>query len=65
MEPLPRLMLNTFVLKLNIHERSILMCTTVCINSFIRVPSTPVDLISFIAIIFLATISGFSINSPI
>ena len=47
--------------KLNTLTSGILNCPSVSINSFGRIPSTPSDLLSFIAFIFLATISGVTI----
>ena len=50
--------------KLNTLASGILICSTVYISSFGGIPSTPGDLLSFIAFIFLATISGVTINCP-
>ena len=50
--------------KLNTHASSILICSTVYTSSFGGIPSTPGDLLSFIAFIFLATNSGVTINGP-
>ena len=50
--------------KLNVLASGILICSTVYISSFGGIPSTPSDLLSFIAFIFLATISGVRINGP-
>ena len=50
--------------KLNTLASSILICSTVFISSFGGIPSTPGDLLSFIAFIFLATISEVTINCP-
>ena len=41
--------------KLNTLASGILICITVSISSFGGIPSTPGDLLSFIAFIFLAT----------
>ena len=49
--------------KLNTLASGILICSTVFISSFGGIPSTPGDLLSFIAFI-LATISGGTINGP-
>ena len=50
--------------KLSTLASGIVICSTVSISSFGGIQSTPGDLLSFIAFIFLATISGVSINSP-
>ena len=50
--------------KLNTHASGILICSTVSISSFGGIPSTPGDLLSFFAFIFLATVSGVTINCP-
>ena len=47
--------------KLDTLASGVLICYTVSINSFGRIPSTPGDVVSFIVFIFLATISGISI----
>ena len=44
--------------KLKTLASGILICYTVSISSFGGIPSTPGDLLPFIAFIFLATISG-------
>ena len=44
--------------KLNTLASGILICSTVSISNFGGIPSTPGDLLSFIAFIFLATNSG-------
>ena len=48
----------SFTDKLNTLASGILICSIVSIHSFGGIPSTPVDVLSFIAFIFLATISG-------
>ena len=48
--------------KLNTLASGILTCFTVSISSFGGIPSTHGDLFSFIAFIFLAAISGVTIN---
>ena len=48
--------------KLNTLASGIMICSTVSISSFGGIPSTPGDLLSFIAVIFLATISRVTIN---
>ena len=50
--------------KLNILASGILICYSASISIFGEIPSTRGDLISFIAFIFLATISEFTINCP-
>ena len=50
--------------KLNTLASGILVCSTVSISSFGGIPSTPGYLLSFITFIFLATISGVTINGP-
>ena len=52
----------SFTDKLNTLASGILICSTVSISSFGGIPSTPGDLLSFIAFIFLATVSGVKIN---
>ena len=42
----------------------ILICSTVSISSFGKIPSTLGDLLSSIAFIFLATIFGVTNNCP-
>ena len=49
---------------LNTLASGVLICSTVSISSFGLIPSTPDDLLSFIVFIFLATISGVTINFP-
>ena len=49
--------------KLNPLESGKLICSTVSI-SFGGIPSTPDDILFIIAFIFLATISGVTINCP-
>ena len=44
--------------KLDTLASGVLICYTVSINSFGRIPSTPGDVVSLIVFIFLATISG-------
>ena len=54
--------------KLNTLVSGILICSTVSISSFGGIPSTPGDLLSFVAFIFLATFSGvklIALNSQI
>ena len=51
--------------KLDTLASGILICSTVSISSFGGIPSTRGDLLSFIGFIFLATISGVTINGPI
>ena len=51
--------------KLNTLAIGILICSYVSIGSFGGIPSTAGDLLSFIAFIFLATISGITINFSI
>ena len=48
--------------KLNTLASGILICSTVSISNFGGIPSTPGDLLSFIAFIFLATNSGVTTN---
>ena len=50
--------------KLNTLASGILICSIVSISRFGGIPSTPDDLISFIAFIFLATLSGDTNNCP-
>ena len=50
--------------KLNTLASGILICFTVSISNFGGIPSTHGDLLSFIAIIFLATFSGVTTNGP-
>ena len=50
--------------KLNTLASGILICSTVSISNFGGIPSTPGDLFSFIAFIFLATNSGVTTNGP-
>ena len=50
--------------KLNALASGVLICYTVSISSFEGIISTPGDLLSFSAFIFLATISGMTINCP-
>ena len=50
--------------QLNTLASDILIYSTVSISSFGGIPSIPGDLLSFIAFIFLATISEVTINSP-
>ena len=50
--------------KLNTLGSGILICSTVSISNFGGIPSTPGDLLSFIAFIFLATNSGVTTNGP-
>ena len=50
--------------KLNTLASGILICSTVSISNFGGIPSTPGYLLSFIAFIFLATISGVTTNGP-
>ena len=50
--------------KLNTLASGILICSTVSISNFGGIPSTPGDLLSFIAFIFLATNSGVTTNGP-
>ena len=42
----------------------ILICSTASISRFGGIPSTPGDLVSFIAFIFFVTIPGVTINCP-
>ena len=51
--------------KLNTFASGILICSTVSISNFGGIPSTPGDLLSFIAFIFLATNSGVTTNGPV
>ena len=48
--------------KLNSLASGVLICFTVSISTFGGIPSTPGDLLSFIAFVFLAAISGVTIN---
>ena len=48
--------------KLNTLASGILICSTVSISNFGGIPSTPGDLLSFIAFIFLATNSGVYVS---
>ena len=50
--------------KLNSLASGILIYSTVSISYFGGIPSTPGDLLSFIAFIFLATNSGVTTNGP-
>ena len=50
--------------KLNTLAGGILICSTVSISSLGGIPSTPGDLLSFTVFIFLANISGVTINCP-
>ena len=50
--------------KLNTLASGIIICSTVSISRFGGIPSTPDDFLSFSAFIFLATISGITINCP-
>ena len=50
--------------KMNTLASGILICSTVYTSSFGGIPSTPGDLLSFNAFIFLTTISGVTINGP-
>ena len=54
----------SFYDKLNTLASGVLICSTVSISRFGRIPSTPGDLLSFIAFIYLATISGVTISCP-
>ena len=54
----------SFNYKLNTLACGILICSTVSIGSFGRIPPTPGVLFSFVAFIFLATISKVTINCP-
>ena len=50
--------------KLNTLTSGILICSTGSISSLGGILSTPGDLLSFIVFIFLATISGVTMNCP-
>ena len=50
--------------KLNPLANGLLICSTVSLSSFGGIPSTLGDLLSSIAFIFVATISGVTINCP-
>ena len=50
--------------KLSALASGILICYTVSINSFGGIPSTPGDLLSFVAFVFLAAVSGVTIHGP-
>ena len=50
--------------KLNNFASCVLICSTISLSSFVGIPSTPGDLLSFIFLIFFAIISGVTNNCP-
>ena len=50
--------------KLSTFASGVLICSTIALNSFGGIPSTPGDLLSFIFLIFFAIISGVTNNFP-
>ena len=50
--------------KLNNFASGVLICSTISLNSFGGIPSTPGDLFSFIFLIFFPIISGVTNNCP-
>ena len=50
--------------KLNIVASGMLICSTISSSNLGGIPSTPGDLLSYISLIFIATIFGVTVSCP-